>query len=615
MKPPVRIAVPAAESTIGRPIEGERIDSKRWYNPPATSSCSRAIIARAPCARGSAAAGRQQTGNTGESSGLPDHSKNRPWGYAAIAVLFLTIVLVGTIRLRLLDLPLERDEGEYAYAGQLILDGIAPYVGMYNMKLPGIYASYAAILALFGESTRAIRLGLLLVNAITIIFLFNVARAFLNRGGALVAAIVYALFSLSPAVQGLFANAEHFLLLFALPGIVLLFHSIKNRQPATLLAAGLFLGGAFIVKQHAVAYAAFALAALIVDTVTRRRQGDPIALTQNVGRFFYLAAGAILVYIATCIIFLAAGAFDNFWHWTVEYAGAYLSQVPLARAPAAFFGAMSGITASMPPLWALTGAGLLLLVLGKWPGQKRLLLFLFTLFSLAAVSPGFYFRPHYFILLLPAAAILAGGTVQGVHLLLSSRLPGGGAKAIAIVLSATCCFISIGVQRDFFFKLTPDQVCRRIFGLNPFVESPEIARFLRSRTTDRETIAVIGSEPQIYFYSSRRAATGYIYTYALMEKQPFALAMQQEMIREIEEAKPAFLIYVRNPHSWGYRTDSHTELLDWFGRYRDAHYHLAGLVNQYPTHSDYHWEGEIPWPPRSENWIAVLERNSRRQVP
>ena len=60
------------------------------------------------------------------------------WGLAAIV-----FTLVAAIRIRLLGIPLERDEGEYAYAGQLILQGIPPYKLVYNMKFPGTYAAYA----------------------------------------------------------------------------------------------------------------------------------------------------------------------------------------------------------------------------------------------------------------------------------------------------------------------------------------------------------------------------------------------------------------------------------------------------------------------------------------
>src|ERR1700678_1899658 len=41
------------------------------------------------------------------------------------------------VRWRLLGMPLERDEGEYAYAGQLFLQGIPPYQLAWNMKFPG----------------------------------------------------------------------------------------------------------------------------------------------------------------------------------------------------------------------------------------------------------------------------------------------------------------------------------------------------------------------------------------------------------------------------------------------------------------------------------------------
>src|SRR5579863_5181673 len=82
-----------------------------------------------------------------------------------LALLLLAVIFFGAIRYRLRGMPLERDEGEYAYAGQLLLQGIPPYSLAYNMKLPGIYAAYAGILWLYGQSPTAIHLGLLLINA------------------------------------------------------------------------------------------------------------------------------------------------------------------------------------------------------------------------------------------------------------------------------------------------------------------------------------------------------------------------------------------------------------------------------------------------------------------
>src|SRR3954467_4436425 len=93
-----------------------------------------------------------------------------------VGALVLIICAAASIRIRLLDMPLERDEGEYAYAGQLMLQGIPPYKLAYNMKLPGTYAAYAMIMAGFGETTRGIHLGLIFVNSITTLLVYFLGR-------------------------------------------------------------------------------------------------------------------------------------------------------------------------------------------------------------------------------------------------------------------------------------------------------------------------------------------------------------------------------------------------------------------------------------------------------
>jgi len=83
-------------------------------------------------------------------------------------------------RVRLLDMPLERDEGEYAYAGQLLLEGIPPYQLACNAKMPGTYLAYAAGMAVFGQTPAGIHLGLLAVHLATVAALFWIARKFLD---------------------------------------------------------------------------------------------------------------------------------------------------------------------------------------------------------------------------------------------------------------------------------------------------------------------------------------------------------------------------------------------------------------------------------------------------
>ncbi len=106
---------------------------------------------------------------------------------------------------------------------------------------------------------------------------------------------------------------------------------------------------------------------------------------------------------------------------------------------------------------------------------------------------------------------------------------------------------------------------------------------MREHTEPGDTIAVLGSEPEIYFYSHRHSATGYIYTYGLMEPQKYAQQMQQEMIREIEAARPKYLISVAMFYSWLRRPESDWAIFTWANEYTAQNYTAAGFVNITPT--------------------------------
>src|SRR6266436_5603282 len=149
------------------------------------------------------------------------------FGWCVLAVIIFGLVLA--IRIRLLGIPLERDEGEYAYSGQLMLQGIPPYKLAYNMKFPGTYAAYAAIMSIFGQTIPGIHLGLLFVNAATVVLIFFLGRQLMNSTLGLAAAMSYAVLSVSPSVLGFASHATHFVLLPVLGGILLLCKS-TDRQ-------------------------------------------------------------------------------------------------------------------------------------------------------------------------------------------------------------------------------------------------------------------------------------------------------------------------------------------------------------------------------------------------
>jgi len=518
-------------------------------------------------------------------------------------VLAVVLLFAAGVRTRLLDVPLERDEGEYAYMAQLILDGVPPYTQAFNMKLPGIYAAYAVVLGLLGQTVSGIHLGLLLINAVSIVLLFLLARSWLEPLAALAAAASFALLSMGQPVQGVFANAEHFVLPFAIGGLwVLRRRPVTEAGSRSLLLAGLLLGTGVLMKQHGAAFAAFGV---LVVSVPRAPWRDRLR------RATLVAAGVVAPYAATCLIMAAVGGFGEFWFWTMEYARAYSSQLPFAAAPVMFRSSAVGIAAGSPLIWTLAAAGFVALRIDPRLRPQTGGIVAFAAISFLAICPGFFFRPHYFVLTLPAASLLVGATVQAVGGLVSRRATASVAYAVAALLFIVAAGDALVRQGDFLLRMSPLEASRDTYGANPFPESIEIARYIRENSDPGERIAVLGSEPQIPFYAQRRLVSGHIYTYAMMEQHEYALQMQQEMIADIESARPRFIVFVQVSTSWLQRPGSHTEIFRWFAPYSERNYRVVGLAEIVSGETTlYHWGDDVAWPPTTRQWVALMERRT-----
>ncbi len=523
-------------------------------------------------------------------------------------VLLLIAVTAATtlIRLHLLSVPLERDEGEYAYIGRLVLQGVTPFEEAYNMKMPGIYGVYALTMGIFGESIEGIHAGLLIASLATILLIFILGRRVLSPLVGCVAGASYATMSLSPSLLGPFAHAEHFVLPPVLLGMVALHDALASGKGSRILFAGVLTGLGFIILQLGAPFITFGLCYLLY--VERMERGLP---WKSVGvRLGLFGIGAILPFSFVCLSMLIGGVFDTFWFWTFHYAREYALQMDLRSGLVLLHMATSEMMRSLWAPWVLAFIGLLS-TLGKRIGDNaRFFCLTFFVFSFLATCPGFYFRQHYFVLLLPAIALLAGVGVEAAEVMLAG---GRGTKvrgAVAVSLILTAALLPLFQERRLLLDTPLTALSRQIYSPNPFAESVEIGQYLKERTAPDDRIAIIGSEPQIYFYAERRAATGYLYTYPLMENHRFARGMQEEMIRQIEAAAPRYLVFVHIETSWLPRAESEGLILGWFNVYQRQHYKVVGVVDILsPDTSEVKWDQEAEgYVPKSASWLKVFER-------
>jgi hypothetical protein len=373
------------------------------------------------------------------------------------------------------------------------------------------------------------------VNAACIWIVFLIGRRVIGENGAVAAAAAYAALAVSPAVAGMASHATQFVILFGLAGALLL---LERR----FAWAGVCFGLSFLMKQHGVFFLLFGAAWMLYARAGWR------ALAR------YAAAG-MAPYAATCLLLWRAGVFANFWFWTVTYAGAYASRVPLGKGLGYFAATFWSIVWENPLIWALAAVGAVLAVRAGKPAFLMALL----VFSFLTSVPGLLFREHYFIPLMPAVALLAGVAAE---------------RRWAQWTLAAAIALSLFTERRFFFVMNPVERARYLWGDNPFPEAIPAAEYLAAHTAKETPVAVLGSEPEIYFYSHRHSATGYIYMYGLMEEQPYALRMQQELIAGLEKTRPEYIVDVDVATSWLRRDRSATRIFDWWDEYQEQHYTL-----------------------------------------
>ncbi|HJX25183.1 MAG TPA: glycosyltransferase family 39 protein [Chthoniobacterales bacterium] len=479
--------------------------------------------------------------------------------------------MIAVIRIRLLSFPLERDEGEYAYAGQLMLQGIPPYQLAYNMKFPGTYAAYALVMSIFGQTIVGIHLGLLVVNAATIALVFLLGRRLVNSTAGIVAAASYAILSVSPSVLGFAAHATHFVMLPVLGGALLLLRPSHSQSKKIVFASGVLFGIGLLMKQPALFFIPFGAGYLFYRDWRARLNWKQISTRSAI-----FLGGAALPFAATCLVLWRAGVFEKFWFWSWTYARAYGDIVSASQGVRIFFGNITGVIGAGWALWVLAAAGVIACLCDKKLRPHAVLLLAFLFFSGLALCPGFYFREHYFVLVLPAICLLAGAAVASAENLCSRYARP--LRFIPLVLFVAAWVLPLRAKAPFFFTPNPGAACRMIYGANPFPEAIRIAEYLKEHTNADDTIAVLGSEPEIYFYSHRHSATGYIYTYGLMEPHQHALPMQREMIQEIETARPKYLVVVSMNISWLKQPGSENLIFDWFAKYCPDNFALEGVV-------------------------------------
>ena len=486
----------------------------------------------------------------------------------AVVILGLTCF----VRFRFLGVPLERDEGEYAYvAWQLLLNGTLPYTEAISLKLPGIHFVYVVILAIFGETPSSIHLALLFTNIATSFLIFLLGKRFYDGSVGIFAGASFLVMTLTPSVHGFWANSEHFVIFFAMGSFLLMMVALENEDKRYLFLSGVLLGISILIKQHAIFFWMFGFFYFMYCKKQTEDFSDiffkaPIFLTGN-----------LTPVILVVFIYYVTGNFDEIWFWTVKYAFEYVSYVPPNEAVGRFVNTFAPILSNNFWILFLSLLGVVSVCWDKTIRSKYAFFFGLLVFSFIAITPGFYFREHYFILLMPSLSMFAGIGASSFLKLSPTR---HGLKFSFLLCALFIILVTpLFTQKNIFFKMSSFDLMRHTYGINPFSESIKLSAYIKEKTNKDDVIAILGSEPQVYYLSKRKSATRFIYMYPLTDEQSYGRVLQTKMIKELENSQPKYILFVNMRSSWMWHKKSSRLLKAWSPGYLEKKYKLCGVVS------------------------------------
>jgi 4-amino-4-deoxy-L-arabinose transferase-like glycosyltransferase len=466
-----------------------------------------------------------------------------------IVLVVAALVLITTaVRIPLLGIPFERDEGEYAYIAWRLGHHELPYRDWVDQKPPAIFWVYRAALALPMDPIRAVHFVALLFSAASACALFFLALRFVSRFWAFIAAAIFVLLSADPWIQGQASNTEIFMLLPLILAQVAFFRAIEHsdRNRMSILLCGALIGVAIAFKQVATVNWFLLVAVFPMFTRSEKRWRDSLwfAIWSGVGLFSVAAIIAFYFWIRGGLTALVENVFTH----NLEYIGA------MTWADRAHFCAdtLTRLSSTELLVWVFAFIGLI----GLFATRKfKWLAFLggWLIASAIGISASGYFFPHYFQQWLPPLVLMSifgAAWLSRLSFWKTSWIP----RAAGVLLLAA---LPIRTFWPFWFSYSSADAVRKIYPGNFFAEMPAFAERVAKMTTPDQRVFAFAAEPEVLFYARRISATRYIFLFPLYGPYSNIREKQVATTGEVQRNAPTTAVYVPNQLFFAPGTDQY----------------------------------------------------------
>ena len=471
----------------------------------------------------------------------------------------LTLILVATalLHLQYLDIPLERDESLYAYIGKLALNGGTPYVDFYEMKPPMLFYSYALLLAVFGYSATGIHLAAAVLAVVNTLFTFLIARKIGGLQTACLAAVAYAVWSVSAGIGGVYLIGETVALAWSLPAILLALNPPKAWATKQLLAIGGFVALAFLTKQTAAVVAVpIGLYWLTGYWFTERKTGTFSTFYTFSKPILWTILGFFVPIALTILILWAIGSGQEALFWLFDYPKLYSSAVNAEDAALAFGIMKRLVFTDYEGYFIAAILGVLALIFSKKQASEKVLLISWAVLTVATVGLGKRFYGHYWQYSIPVLAILGTLFFQEIYVRLNQNM-GRIEATIALILGVLWSIHAVFIQPNYYFNPPLTEISQKFSPGNPFVEDKVLANYIQKITQPSDRIAVFGSSPQYFIYWQKPSPIRHVYMpFFVNGNYPRAMQWQNETLEDLKTSKPEYVVFNKYPIAWMYQPNN-----------------------------------------------------------
>ena len=422
---------------------------------------------------------------------------------------WLLILGVGAalISLRFIDWPLNRDITTYATIAAELDHGAQLYVDVWDIKPPGVFATYLAARWAIPDPATQVFLLRLIPTLIILAALFLAAGAGgFGRIAAVTAGGFWVLLSGNIALQMHEPNTEVFINACSSVAFLLLLGLAPVHGIPRALAIGLLFALACLFKTVAIAIAA----AVGIAYLVLPQSNDPV--TQRTRQFLAMTSCGATVLASVLAYFAATGRIDEFGEVIIdagsEYAGDLWSNVWQALT-------LHPIAADKRPLvrvaLALAPWLALACIAGWWDRPRSrswLLLGAYAFGALVAVGlPGSFYR-HYSQLLVPPFCLAIGWLAETA--LPSRSVP----LRRAPLLVAALAWLGLALLESRAYRTSVDEALAGTYQ-DLYLQTQRMARRLAQALRPDETLYQWGEESGLYWYSGRRPPAS-ILTYPML---------------------------------------------------------------------------------------------------